>query len=327
MRADRSADRSQQPDCPPPTKVTVGTMNFGGRTPEAEARRIVDVAIDRGATFFDTANVYGDGASERILGEALKGRRHRVGIATKVGLLRKGGKPEGLAPETIVAALDESLARLQTDYVDLYYLHVPAAPSVPRDAMLDALSRLLEQGKIRAWGVSNHASWQILELNGACDALGMARPSVSQVLYNLLVRQLDVEYFAFARAHPIHTTVYNPLAGGLLARTPEVGAPVPAGSRFAANKLYLRRYWSDPLFELTAKFRALAEEHGLELVTLAYAWLARRAGVDSILVGPGTVEHLTAALAAVEVKLPAEVIKAVDDIHQAFLGTDAKYMR
>src|SRR4051812_7928327 len=100
-------------------------MNFGGRTPAPEARRIVDLAMDRGATFFDTANVYGDGESERLLGEALKGRREKAGIATKVGLLRRDGKPEGLAGARVVAALDESLKRLQTDYVDLYYLHVP----------------------------------------------------------------------------------------------------------------------------------------------------------------------------------------------------------
>jgi aryl-alcohol dehydrogenase-like predicted oxidoreductase len=307
-----------------PTKITVGCMNFGGRTPEAEARRIIDLAIERGATFFDTANMYEKGKSEEILGRALKGRRERVQVATKVGLGSLGGKPEGLAPQRIVAALDESLARLQMDFVDLYYLHTPDR-SVSVDATLDGIEQVLRSGKARSWGISNHASWQILELDVACDARGIPKPVSSQVLYNLLIRQLDLEYFAFTAAHPIHTTVYNPLAGGLLARGPS--AEIPAGSRFDKNTRYQKRYWTDAMKELVARYRELARANGMELLTFAYAWLAQRRGVDSIITGPASAAHLEPAFAAVEVKLPPEVVREVDAIHLAFTGTDARYAR
>jgi aryl-alcohol dehydrogenase-like predicted oxidoreductase len=306
--------------------LTVGTMNFGKRTSAPEARRIIDRALERGATFFDTANVYADGESERIVGQALQGRREGVRIATKVGLLRREGKSEGLSQARVVAAADESLERLKTDRIDLYYLHAPD-PATPIAQSLEGISTLLQSGKILAWGVSNFAAWQIVELNLCADALGLPRPQASQVLYNLLVRQLDLEYFSFARRHPIHTTVYNPLAGGLLARAPALGAPVPRGSRFEANPMYRRRYWTDAMFELTERFRELANSCGLSLVALAYAWLAGRPGVDSILSGPGSVEHLDAALDACALELSPEVRTRIDDIHRAFVGTDACYAR
>ncbi len=302
--------------------VSIGTMNFGGRTSAQEAERIVLQALDAGATLFDTANAYGDGESERILGAALKNRRDRARIATKVGL----NKREGLAKTRVLAAADESLTRLGTDYVDLYYLHAPD-PKTAFEDTLDALQQLLETGKIRAWGVSNFASWQIMQLNGLCDARKMPRPAVSQVLYNLLVRQLDVEYFAFTRAHPIHTTVYNPLAGGLLARLPVQGAAAPPGSRFARAEHYRRRYWNASLMKLAARYDTLASAHGLSLLSLAYGFVASTPGVQSVLCGPGNVEHLDAALKGCSQELPAAVREALDAIHRDFLGTDATYAR
>ena len=307
-------------------RVTVGTMNFGARTPAPEARRIVDRALERGATVFDTANMYGDGESERILGQALKGKRDRVQIATKVGLLRQSGRAEGLAPARILQAIDESLERLKTDWVDLYYLHAPDG-STPFSQTLDAIGVLLESGKIRAWGVSNFAAWQIAELNLICDARKLARPTVAQMLYNVLVRQLDYEFFAFARRNPIHTTVYNPLAGGLLARAPTPGAAFPKGSRFETNPLYRKRYWTDALFELAQRLCAVADSEGMDLVTLAYAWLAGRDGVDTILAGPASVVHLDVALDSSTLKLSMALRTRVDDVHRAFVGTDASYAR
>lgn len=304
----------------------VGTMNFGGRTSAAEAKRIVDRAIERGATLFDTANMYGDGASERILGETLRGRRESVKVATKVGLMRQRGKSEGLSKERIPAALTESLERLGTDYVDVYYLHAPD-PHTPFEETLDALAPLLGAGRIRAWGVSNFASWQILELMHLSDARGMPRPEVSQVLYNLLIRQLDLEYFAFARRYSLHSTVYNPLGGGLLARRPAPGSSIPAGSRFATNRMYPGRYWSNALMELTERLDGVAREAGMDLVAFAYAWLAGREGVDSILAGPGSVEHLDAAFDGCAKTLTAELRKKVDQVYREFVGTDVSYAR
>lgn len=301
-------------------------MNFGARTPAAEARRIVDRAIERGATFFDSANMYGDGESERILGAALKGRRDRVHIATKVGLLRRGGKPEGLAPGRMIAALEESLGRLQTDVVDLYYLHAPD-PKTPIEQTLDGVAMLLESKKIRSWGVSNYAAWQLSEMGLACDARRLPRPSRAQMLYNVLVRQLDLEFFAFARARSLHVTVYNPLAGGLLARTPAAGDGYPAGSRFENNTLYRKRYWTDALFDLAQRLRETGLAEGVAPVTLAYAWLAGRPGVDSVIAGPASVAHLAEAIDGCGTDISPALRAKVDEVHRAFIGTDATYAR
>ncbi len=309
-----------------PPVIAVGTMNFGKRTPAAEAHRIIHRALERGARFFDTANVYNNGEAERLLGQALKGRREQAGVATKVGLARVQGRPEGLSAAVVERALEESLERLGMDHVDLFYLHQPD-PATPLEETLGAVGRLLRAGKARHWGVSNFAAWQILELNMMCDAQGLPRPAVSQVLYNLIVRQLEQEYLPFTRRHPLHTTVYNPLAGGVLTGRYAPSAPPPPGSRLAASLMYQGRYGSPRLLEHVEALRVLAQSQSLSLVTLAYAWLASRPGVDSVLVGPGSVEHLDAALESCAQPLSPQTLARIDKLHQAFLGTDARYAR
>jgi len=314
-----------------PAALFVGTMNFGKSTPEREARAIVACALERGITAFDTANAYADGDSERILGRALGARRPDCFVATKVGFGRTGGRPvvgsavggraqtpEGLSPMRVTEAIDESLARLAMDYVDVYYLHVPDY-TTPIEATLEAMARVLEAKKARAWGVSNFASWQILEMFTIADRAGMPRPLISQQMYNLLVRQLEIEYFKFTAQHPIHTTVYNPLAGGLLTGK--------QGARFEKNTLYQKRYLSRAFFEATAELGKIAERAGMTSVDLAYAWLARRPGVDSILVGPATVAHLEAAIQARLRVLDEPTRAAVDALHRELTGTDATYAR
>ncbi|SEK73514.1 Predicted oxidoreductase [Stigmatella aurantiaca] len=311
---------------PRPPVLSLGTMNFGARTPAPEAHRIVHRAQERGILWFDTANAYGSGESERILGQALKGRRAQVGIATKAGLARVQGKPEGLAAATVERALEQSLERLGTDAVDLFYLHQPD-PAVPLEETLGAVERLLRAGKARHWGVSNFAAWQVLELNTLCDARGMPRPAVSQVMYNLLVRQIELEYLPFTRRYPVHTTVYNPLAGGVLTGRYAPGAAPPRGSRLGTNRLYQNRYGSERLLAQVEALGAVASDGGMTRVELAYAWLLARPGVDSVLVGPGSVEHLDAALEAQTRVLSPDTLARVEDLFQAFTGTDARYAR
>ncbi|MFL5361796.1 MAG: aldo/keto reductase [Myxococcales bacterium] len=313
------------PRTTPQASIVVGTMNFGKRTPEEEARRIVDRAFDRGVPIFDTANAYNEGESEKILGRALRGRRKEARIASKVGAWVRKGASEGLAPGRVRDACDESLSRLGVEQIDLYYLHKPDL-KVPIDQTVGAVHDLLRAGKIANWGVSNFASWQIVEIEGLCDRAGMARPAVSQVIYNVLVRQLDVEYFPFARKHPIHTTVYNPLAGGLLAgkglrKDPE------AGSRFDKNPMYQQRYLSGRFFELVEAYTSLAKEAAISTVDLAYRFVASRPGVDSVLLGPADVAQLDAGIDACQKPLPEGVSERIDEIHRAYLGTDASYAR
>lgn len=299
--------------------LAVGTMNFGRRTPEPEARRIVEVALARGLTQFDTANLYGDGDSERILGRALGPRRSDVQLTTKVGAWRN----EGLSHRRIVASLGESLERLGTDHVEALLLHAPD-DLTPIDQTLDGIAEALSSGRAKAWGVSNHAAWRIAELNHRCAQRGLPAPSHSQVLYNLAVRQLDLEYFAFTRAHPITTTVYNPLAGGLFAH---LGQPLASNARLKVNGLYKRRYGSQAMTHLAQQFESVARDAGLTLITLAYAWLNSRPGVDVVLVGPASVAHLEAALEAQAVTLTSATLERIDELHREFSGTEASYAR
>ena len=305
--------------------LVVGTMNFGKRTPPAEGERIVHHALERGLTWFDTANVYCDGESERVLGRALKGRRASARIATKVGVGKLTGPREGLSARRIAAALEESLARLATDHIDLYYLHTPD-PATPLEETLAALEAARAAGKISAWAVSNYASWQIAEMVHLCRAHGWTLPRVSQVIYNLLVRQLDLEYFAFAKQFAIHTTIYNPLAGGLLAGR-SLDGKVEPGGRFDKNPMYQRRYLSDRFYELTRAYAALAEDAGLTPVQLAYAFLAQRPGVDSVLLGPATQAQLDAGIAGCSLPLPDGLAQKIDELHRAYVGTDQSYAR
>ena len=305
--------------------LVVGTMNFGKRTPGLEGERIIHRALERGLTWFDTANVYNDGESERVLGRALAGRRASAKIATKCGIGKLPGPREGLSAARVAAALDESLGRLGTDHVDLYYLHTPD-PATPFEETLGALEAARAAGKIGAWAVSNHASWQVAEMFHICKSRGWSPPRVSQVIYNLLVRQLDLEYFAFAKKFGIHTTVYNPLAGGLLAGKGLDGKVEP-GSRFDKNPMYVRRYLSDRFFELTRAYAALARDAGLTPVQLAYAWIAQRPGVDSVLLGPATLEQLDAGIEGCSKALPAGVAQKVDELHRAYVGTEQSYAR
>ncbi len=309
-----------------PPALALGAMNFGKRTPGDESERIVRRALERGIRVFDTANAYNDGASERILGRALGRDRDQVTVETKVGFRRIAGKPEGLSPEAMERALAESIERLGTGAVDVYYLHAPDH-ATPIERTLDAMRALVDSGRVRAWGVSNYAAWQILEMNRLADERSLARPVVSQVIYNVLLRQLDVEYFAFTRRHPIHTTVFNPLAGGLLSGKHHFEEAPRKGSRFDDNAFYQRRYWTRGMFERVDQLRAVAAAEGMTLVQLAYAWTASRPDVDSILVGPATVAQLDDAVDAVGRPLSAGALARIDELWREWSGTDTSYVR
>lgn len=310
----------------PTASLCLGAMNFGKRTNERESKAILARALELGVRHVDTANAYNDGASERIVGQALAGRREEVVLATKCGFGRIGGKPEGLTRARLLAAADESLGRLGTDWIDVYYLHVPDKDT-PVEETLDGLAELLEKKKIRAWGVSNYASWQILEMMHLADARKMPRPRIAQQLYNALIRQLDVEYFAFARRFGVHTTVYNPLAGGLLSGKHTRDGATQKGSRFDKNGLYQRRYFTDVMFDRTEALADVAQGEGMSLLELSYAWVAGAPGVDSVLLGPASVEQLESSVAAVGRVLSAEARARVDALHRAWLGTDTYYVR
>jgi aryl-alcohol dehydrogenase-like predicted oxidoreductase len=314
----------RRPNTPP--ALALGAMNFGNRTDPKESDRIVRRALERGIGIFDTANSYNGGESERILGRSLGADRDKVILASKVGLGPVPSKREGLSAGAMRVALDASLERLGCGHVDLYYLHVPDR-ATPIAQTLDAMKGLVDSGRVRSWGISNYASWEVFEMNLLADERGLARPVVGQMLYNAIHRQLDVEYFAFARRYPIHTTTYNALAGGLLSGRHTFAETPLEGSRFHGNAMYQRRYWTRTMFDHVEQLRVVAEGEGCSLVDLAYAWVASRADVDSVLVGPASVEQLDQAIDATSRVLSAKALARIDDLAKEWIGTDTNYVR
>ena len=309
-------------------KLTLGAMNFGKRTDEAESKRILARALELGITHIDTANAYTDGNSERIVGAFVRSARAAhpdVTVATKCGFGRMpGGKPEGLSPARLRAAIDESLERMKLDHVDLYYLHVPDH-ATPIEETLDVVGELLEAKKIRAWGISNYGAWQVLEMMHVRPRL--PKPVVAQHLYNVLIRELDVEWFSFAKKYGVETTIYNPLAGGLLTGKHVRDGSTQKGSRFDKNKLYQGRYFTAAMFDRVDQLKDVATREGLTLLELAYAWAAGAPGVDSIILGPATVEQLEQGVAACKKTLSPEARTKINELSKDWAGTDAHYVR
>lgn len=280
------------------SRLSFGTLTFGSSMNEAAASRAIDRCLAEGINFFDTANVYNKGASETMLGKALAGKRQTVIVATKVGF--KTGVPDdeaGLSHAAIRKSLDASLKRLQTDYVDLFYLHLPDY-AVPIEETLAAMDEAVRAGKVRYPAVSNYAAWQVCEIRWIAEKSGFKPLFVSQPMYNVLARGIEDEYLPFCKRFNIAVVPYNPLAGGLLTgKQSKQRGPIP-GTRFDGNKLYLDRYWHDDYFAAVAELAGTAGEAGKSLVELAFQWLLSQAQVDSVILGASSLEQLEENLRA-----------------------------
>ncbi len=314
----------------PVPQLVLGTMTFGDTVDEPTATAMVHAALDAGITHFDTANGYAAGASERMVGQILRGRRSAVTIATKAGIYPgdAGGEPL-LSPSALRASLAASLTRLGTDYVDLYYLHQPDR-SVPIEQTVGALGEFIAQGRIRAFGVSNFAAWQVADVYAACDATGTPRPVIAQQLYNLVARRIEAEYAEFASTKGLATVVYNPLGGGLLTGRHRFDA-APTDGRFATSALatmYTDRYWNEATFGAVERLGEIAAEAGIGLPELALRWLLAKPVVSAILLGGSKPEQLAANVAAAAAgPLPAEVLTACDAASAPLLGSMPGYNR
>ena len=307
--------------------LTLGTMMFGGQTDESESLRIMDLAFERGVNSYDTANVYNQGESERIVGKGLKGRRGRVILATKVyGQMGKDPNDMGLSRRNILAAADASLRRLDTDYIDIYYLHRPDEHT-PVEESLSAMDSLIRAGKVRYAGISNFAAWQAADVLHISDRLSFSAPIITQNVYNLLTRGIEGELLPFLRAHPMGMAVYNPIAGGLLAGKYREDKP-EENTRFALNKVYYQRYWSRENFDAVERLRTVAGENDLSLLQLAYKWLAMRPEVTTIICGVSKLAQLEENLDLLEgPALNEQTLIACDDLWQQLAGTRFAYNR
>ena len=303
-------------------------MPFGTQADEAASRRMVDFCLDRGVNFLDTANMYNLGLAETIIGNILKGRRDKVVLASKVRM-KWGDDPdqEGLSPANMRKAMDATLKRLQTDYVDLYYLHAPDW-SVPIEETLDTMDEFVRAGKVRYPGCSNYASWQVVQMIAICEREGYKAPYVSQPMYNLLARGIEQEYLAMCKAFGVSTVVYNPLAGGLLTGKHHRERPIP-GTRFDNNKLYLDRYWHPGYFDAVDELQKAAAAAGRTLPDIAINWLLHHTATDCIILGASRIEHLEQNLDAFDRggPLSPELLEVCEKVWHDLRGITPNYNR
>jgi len=279
------------------SRVGLGCNNFGGRIEFAATRAVVEAALDAGVTFFDTAELYGNGGdSERFLGEILQGGRDRVVLATKFGWGREEGRGRA---ENVRRAIEGSLERLRTDYIDLYYLHQPD-PDTPIAETLGALDELVREGKARALGCSNFSAEQLAEADRVARELGTARFTVLQNQYSLLDRGDDADVLPLCRELGVGYVPYFPLASGLLTGKYRRGEPAPEGSRLAGRALEGER------LDRVEAFARFADARGRTLLELAISALASTPGIGSIIAGATKPEQVRANAASAEWRLSGD---------------------
>ena len=283
------------------SRICLGTMMFGGRTDEETSARIIADAAENGVNFIDTADVYNDGASERIVGKAIAGNRDDWILATKAGN-RMGNRPshQGLGRKWLLQACTDSLKRLGTDYIDIYYLHLEDL-ATPLEETVLAVRSLMEAGKIRYFGVSNFRAWRIAEVSRLCDGYGMPRPVVCQPYYNALNRMPEVEVLPACSHYGLGVVPYSPLARGVLTAKYDPDQPPPEESRAGAkDKRMMESEWRPESLEIARDIRDHAEAKGSTPGAFALAWLLNNAAVTSVLAGPRTLDQWRAYLAGLD---------------------------
>jgi aryl-alcohol dehydrogenase-like predicted oxidoreductase len=294
--------------------LAIGTMNFGRPTSAAESAAIIDVLLDAGLNLLDTADMYNAGASEQIIGDALaaSGRRHEVVLATKAYYPTGPGPNErGNSRLHLYAAVEASLRRLRTDYIDLYQLHRPD-PEVPIEETLGALSDLVRAGKIRYIGCSTHPAWRVMEALAVSRQSGYARFVSEQPPYNLLDRRIENELVPLAQAYDLALLPWSPLAQGLLAGRYTAAAAPPADSRAAdRGGIYAERV-TERGIRVGAAFAELARNAGHDPAQLALRWVIDQPGITAPLFGPRSVEQLRAMLPVLTFTLSDELRAACD---------------
>jgi aryl-alcohol dehydrogenase-like predicted oxidoreductase len=286
--------------------IGLGGNNFGGRIGLEETRGVVDAAIDCGVTLVDTADIYGNrGGSEELLGQVLTGRREHVVLATKFGMDMGEGTVARGSRKYIRRAVEASLHRLQTDYIDLYQYHEPDGIT-PLEETLATLDDLVTEGKVRYVGSSNFAGWQISNADWIARTQHQARFVSAQNHYNLLERDAEREIIPSCVNHGIGVLPYFPLANGLLTGKYRRGQAPPQGTRLAGRESAL----GDDVFDKLEALERFAEKHGRSLLDVAVAGLAAMPGIASVIAGATKPEQVRANATAGEWELsPDELTK------------------
>lgn len=309
------------------SQINLGTMMFGGQTSEVDSLSIMDYAFDAGINLFDTANIYNNGESERVVGKGIKARRDKIILASKVGYPMGGDLQDaGLKKDYIIKSLDASLGRLNTDYVDIYYLHAPDY-NTPIEETLEGIEQILKSGKAKHYGVSNFAAWQIAELMAACDTFNIAKPVITQNVYNPITRGIETELIPYLKTKDMALTVYNPIAAGLLAGKHKPGQPAD-NTRFSNSEVYYNRYWSDASFKAIDKLIEIGNSNDLSILELAMNWCASQDQVTSIISGVSRLSQLEQNIQALKIEpLSDEIMKQCDEVWLELTGNRFGYNR
>lgn len=309
------------------TNLCLGTMTFGNQADKKTSFEILDKAFDAGVNFIDTADVYPigrasynvAGATETIIGEWLEGKRDKVVLATKCfGAMGPGPNDQGLSRKHIITAVEDSLRRLKTDYLDLYQAH-QFDPSTPMDETLRAFDDLIEQGKVRYIGVSNWRAWQVAKANGIADRKNYTRIVSIQPRYNLLFRMIEDDLVPMALDEGLGIISYNPLAAGLLTGRYMKNASIEEGTRFGlrnnAGKLYQERYWQEANFNAVERYQSWCQEHDFDPTTTAVRWVTQQPGITAAIIGASRSEQLDASLRAANMdKLTEQELEWLDGL-------------
>jgi aryl-alcohol dehydrogenase-like predicted oxidoreductase len=295
--------------------VGLGCNNFGMKIDLEATRKVVDKAIDLGITLFDTADIYGNrGSSETFLGQVLGDRRRAIVLATKFGMqMDKAGVLKGGSRRYIMAAAEDSLRRLKTDWIDLYQIHQPD-PLTPIEETLRALDDLVRQGKVRYIGCSNLPAWQVVEAQWTAKHLGLNAFISCQDEYSLLVRDPDRELVPAMQNHGLGLLPFFPLASGLLTGKYKRNAAMPEGARLAMMKGLADRWINDLNWKIVEQLEEFSAQRGHSILELAFSWLAARPTVASVIAGATTPDQVEQNIKAIAWKLTSEELAEVDRV-------------
>jgi aryl-alcohol dehydrogenase-like predicted oxidoreductase len=281
--------------------LCIGTMLFGDRTDADEARRIIDSGLDAGINFIDTADVYANGESERVTGKLIAEKRSRWILATKVGnAIGADPNDRGLSRRWIMRACEASLARLATDYLDIYYAHLDF-PDTPLHETVGAFGDLIRAGKIRYFGISNYRGWRIAQVIQTCQELGVPPPVVCQPYYNAMNRTPEVEILPACEHFGIGVVPYSPVARGVLTGKYQPGAAPATETRAGrGDKRLMQTEFREESMRMAQEIKAHATERGMTAVQFAVNWVLNNKTVNSVIAGPRTLEQWTEYLGSLE---------------------------
>ena len=295
-------------------ELCLGTMTFGHGTDKSAATQMVDLCFDTGVFFFDTADAYSNGESERILGETLRGRREKAIVATKVfNPMGPGPNDSGMSRVHILQAIESSLKRLATDYIDIYYIH-HVDEQTPLDEMLRTFDDLVRQGKVRYIACSNYQAWRLATALGISEANGLSRFECYQPQYSLVVRDIEQELIPLCAHHGLGMVCWAPLAGGFLSGKYRPGQTEISGSRSEEGWAYPRQYFAANADESLATLIDVSSESGHTPAQAALRWVLDQPAVTSAIVGARSFAHLEDNLGAAGWRLPAEVLERLNAV-------------